>query len=1803
VRKVNNRIQIAKMKNMMKNPQNLEITLENSKLLTQPIFSKAWKSFSFEDSQDKKPLIKTLQSPFFKKGEENLLFQRFYNKTLFSSKAEQNNFASLKSNTFQISKKESFSQSEIAENNTSKHLSKKDKFLERYKTFLYAPVNNDQIFLSKNQKEIKNIQNESQYRPITLLHPLKFYFQKDQALKRKFQFYGVKLFRNFNVENNAPYFRVMMKKFFYYYKPSLRWERTLRVATMRKARRKSSRIPRKFNVKKTSQILANTKNPSSLENLSFNEFEVVQPLADKEKHVFNTNNDPEIHLPYNDQSSITKPTHFYSLVEKRASRYRYQIYKDVLQHWYYSPLNRFLLKLDVDSFIRRQPNSYFLTINDEKFLHLKRQLLSEYYETLRWYTSMQHYSTMKSQIGGTKSLSSRAYNQQFMGTFKKIRHLFNITPSFHDQNVLKFDQPLYNEYKNNQKNSIFDDSILHEELLADDYSLFLNKNINKEPSFSNIDRVPTLAPEEQKMDFYIPEDLTNQSAKILREYLSIAAPIRQNYISKLLNEKNYWELTKFLFLGQKMRGTNPITNETDFLNQEKNYLLNSKIGIDDLDIQKFKEEMWIPLLLKCQKKLYDQESLKNYVTLKKEKYENQKQKHEKYLKNRLERMQKSFVFMEANQNSKNFSFDTLSGYTSSIQKAMKESILWQKNSFSDFKTVENFMRKKIFLQKTNIRNNRPSLYSFSSNEQNSQVFSLDNQILNTQKMNHVFFKNNLKNSVKNKAIEILSAEKVFSTNFDLKKDQQKSVFSKFKPFHSFQYFFWNILRFKNFSFSNSSENNRFSEKKENNLFLNKFKKFFSVFPFSSKIFSLTRYGIQETRNKNLDYWKKRENALSKRRKIRKTLKRLRTQNPAAQKIIFENRDFYNQTGTINIENKSLLKFENKKPSRQKPDFNQTKKMNKKHSWKKYYFDGPVNAFYSPFESLKNGKKLFEKKFIRKRSRLRRYSSFKGRGPIKKRTLREKLKRQFKSLKKYGASQEKTNKSQIQIERENKKIELIQLITGKNSNLARTGSLFMKRDQKQRRTRQIKHRAWKKKKQNFSQKRRKLRKRRRSTLSKIRVFNKKLQRILSKKEIQTWWWQTFFPNFQSITEKNWQFHKNMQIRKQFFELSEKDILERDQAQNSQILQIGDKDYKPLAIPQALRIRDQLVQKQLLRFEPLQTSNNLEIMPSTENKNIENSNLKKINSLSKFNTLTNSDLTNLADLSLNSNPSNDINLPSSAQAMPPDFPAEARAAMTTQAQLLSKEQGRSKILDDQNTTSILDKFTENVSGSIQTNLLNSSQNNKFFVGTNPIPFYAGWDESLRKFVITNRLLSRKECFSYSQKSQNLFFGTSSNKNNFHTKNIKDAEKTMNEIQNQMQQNFVEFTKAPLQGMNAATTLYWQIPFTTYDPDQFFALGMDGFSPLGWRNFSFKHSKQTTKPILVKNFFSWNGEKIRHETNENYFSKNLFFKFLENTQKTKFFASPLDNTNINNLQLNEFENFNHINFSTSSKDNFPLSTVKNTKMALQSRIEIDKNFTYRRILKKQKRIKKHPRPPVWFPSGSLAQQVLPVHYIYVFYKRSRLPRDRYIRRRLRSTFLNETFAKNQNRIKMTDFTLRKRVKPRRKYHRKRFLLETNMLVLRRRKFRSFVDENDMNRPSSKMFQSFSKQEKRAIQSKQRRRLTDSKQTNENLRLRQLRRRVQRQVFRPIWRYKPRSGGFVWPGDYLRLELVKAPLLNSGKTFSENFIFSQSKETSTRKIRKKKRRTIQEWQIQPKKYLLEKHNLKVLKKRFEKSMQSLKL
>lgn len=1557
------------------------------KISTKKVYSKRWKQIFSKISHN-------MDSNSLTKGMNQSFLNQFYNKTVLGSQSSNRQLPSY-FKTFDESNSNFTDRG--SKDRSLKALSKKDRQVLRYKSFLRD--NSSDGYTSKSR-----LNQDQIYEPLTLLHPIQFYLQKQQSFQRKMKFYGAKLFRNFGVENNAPYYRIMMKKFFYYYKPTLRWERTMRTATMRKARRKGPRIPRKLNINKKTQVLALSAgdNPT----LSLNNESGFGSLN-------STNDFGEA------KTKMQRPTHFYSLVSKRATRYRYQIYKDVLQHWYYSPFNRLLLKFDVDSFIRRQPQSHFLTKKEENLLHLKRFLLSDYYNTLRWYTYMQHYDTMKTTIGKTKSFASRSYNQQFFGTFKKIRHLFAITPSLSDNNVLKFDQPLFNEYPTNEPNSnknfsLYNSSMVHEELLADD-DLYSNP---------------------------LPADLPNQSAVILKEYLKTATPARQEYIQQLLTDKNYAELTRFLFKGQKIRGESPTTNENRFLTQEKNYLLNlndqemEKEKIRQFLNQKIFEDsltkkdssvfslgndsraLWLSLMKKSQNMLYNQEALKLYVNGRVEKREKEKKREEKAFQMRLKNM-KTWVQLndEFDKNQPAVGQSQLSGLTTSLQKAIKEGIYYNLSGSFSGKTLE----------KSNLRNNRQNI--FNTLKSKSSLSSSDPGNISLKVKKH------LKERVESRAIETLKAETTLRSKFVniqklLKKENSSFSVKNINPSLLTKLMNRTLLPFEFVSRSIFERLKTLPESKAGKWVFNPIKKTLNLFV--------------KNPEKTLNKWKTKETVFSTRKKIRRKIYRVLDQKRQIEKI----------SNTKELENMMTAKAS---PLRQKEDLFESFETEKgRKAWKNY--EGKM--LKSKSDARVSGQSildLFERNFKRKRTRSRRYRRFKGRGPIKKHTLAEKLKRQFKLLKRYGQKDKG----------EDKKIEILQMITKREYN---PNSSFEPRETKQRRTRQSKHRYWKKhKRQKYLQMKRKQRKRRRYSISKLRVLNKEFKQLQSQAELKSWWWQKFLPNFMATNDAYWQMQKDKQIQEELDKLSIEDILTRDEktrAQNSfAMLQIGNQDFKPLGVPEALRIRENLVKQGQLTFG----KNNQEV--SELNSNLLNNSLE-----SSFKTPSQQDQNVVSNLSQNLFENPGINQKS----------------------------------------------------------LNTGVDSKLFVNVNPIPFYAGWDETLRQFIVTNRLLSRTQA-SYSMNLNS-------------PAGLPAPLKQLRQAQNA---NEIEFTKAPLQGMNAATTLYWQIPFTTYDPDQFFALGMDGFSPLAWRFFNFKHSQQTTKPILVNNIFYNNQKSIKKESVLAY---NLQMKMLNLNLKAK--------------------------------------NVEITKANAQSKDQT------RKIQKRQKRIKKHPRPPVWFPSGPLANQILPVHYIYVFYKRTRLPRDRYIGRRLRrSDDAKASFLKT-NFTKLMDFTLRKRVKPIRKYHRKRNAAKNQQtnLIIRRRPFKALMSENIRFRPltKTKLISQTDIVNASLLKTKSRKKNLNSKQPSENLRIRQLRRRIQRQVLRPILRYKPRPGGFVWPGDYLRLETVKAPELKNLKDTKTEI--SASNESASQ-IRKKKRRTIQEWQIQPKKYLLEKHNLKVLKKRLQKS------
>nr|YP_009238383.1 hypothetical chloroplast protein RF1 [Bracteacoccus aerius]AMO01261.1 hypothetical chloroplast protein RF1 [Bracteacoccus aerius] len=1746
VRKVNTRVKASTIALQLKTSNSSQNGFLNDSV--KPIYSKRWKKIFSKISH-------SLSNPHLRQQEN--LFRRLYNQILMTDSKPNELLLNNASKT--INKSGGFSVWNIFSNKSKKEdfkqrLSKKDRQILRYKTFLkqnsilsnekdassLSPLEPFSFNNETNRDSIIQKQNMEQYekdiyKSMTLLHPIKFYLQKEQAFRRKLKFYGANVFRNFGIENNSAYFRIMMKRFFYYYKPTLRWERTMRASSLRRVRRKKARIPRKMNLNKQIQGLSR--------------FDV-----NDEESLLNPNTSTELNLKTISPnfSSIQKPTHFYSLVNKRASRYRYEIYKDLLQHWYYSPFNRLLLKFDVDSFIRRQPSSYFLTKKEENLLHMRRLLLSDYYETLRWYTYMQHYGSMKARIGGTKSFASRIYNQQFMGTLRKVRHLFAITPSSTENTVLKFDQPLYNEFANNQTQSILNESIIHEELLADDL-LYTNDAISG-------------------------NDLKNQSALVIREYLANAKPIREQFIKKLLSEKNYWELTKFLFKGQKIRGTNAVTNERSFLAQEKQILytpeekqkfyedqqqklkqffdqkIASMFNNDDfskVSSTSIEENIWLALIKKCENQLYNQESLKLYLARHIEKHDRQKQRQEKVINSRLQRMKNWLILQNQSAKDKNKErispnsvdngISSTAGLTTALQKAIKEAVFFQKG----WNPV-----------KTNIRNNRPQInWAIIDSTSNQKSFQNGQKSIlisgNFRKSTNL--KNHLKIRLKLHQMQVGKIENDLRKSIISVRTHETSDISSKKPFNQ------SSTAIQNISYLLKTT-------------LIPFKKIYkrSLSPMISKSINAINRMFQQNAEDDLVTWRKREIVLNKRKKSRKTFKKLKNKNVRKSET-WNTRDLLR----YNIQKNSEDLLREKRDAQNSRAMSWIDSENKRHknSWKEWRkqfnaasSEDSTRRTRSPETSLIRGVmdnikaktnptnliRLFNqiraKKFKRKRSRLRRHRRVKIRGVVKKRTLGQKLKRQFKLLKKYRATREDSLVSD-KSENLRKKLEIFEKITKRTY---KPESVFQTKEIKQRRTRQRKNRFWKKhRRPKYGQNKRKQRKRRRHAVGKIRSLNKQLKRIKSNIKLKKWWWENFLPNFQANADAIWQIENDVQIQQQLSKLSVSEILERDSytmtnmAENT--LQIGDKDYKPLAIPEALRIRENLIQNKLLNFDDSYDSTQNATLQSDSKTDSNNKNKQIIDTLEKLNQKTSKMISN-----------------DNTQKSDLDF-----IGQISQNSLISNDK-------NQNLLKSFDSFDE------------TTLNNRTVSAINPIPFYAGWDESLRKFVVTNRLLCNKQA-TYAMNLTGEIGVPAASDAKSEKNDLGNSEyvkqRAFSKLFKTLNSSNLEFSQAPLQGMNAATTVYWQALFTTYDPDQFFALGMDGFSPIGWRKFHFRHSKQTIKPILVKTKTIGSSQLI---------------------QKTNKHDSNLsDNTLSYNIQMKIFEN-----------------KFKNKSEILFKNKTSQKN-AYRRIQKRNKRVRKHPRPPVWFPSGPLANEVLPVHYIYVFYKRARLPRDRYVRRRLRRNKDGAPLSIRTSMTKLTDMTLRRRSKPKRKYHRKRsksallrvstfgknapLSAKTGNLLLKRRAFRGFPHEDDRSRPIPES-QNIQKTKKSKKPKTRRKKLTTK--PPESARIRQLRRRVPRLVLYPVWRHRPRIGGFVWPGDYLRLKNSDAPKLKptTPKSRPKAQILKTKQDEpkrlrKKRRIRKKKQRKIQEWQVQPKKYFLQKHNMRVLKKRLQKSQNTNKI
>lgn len=250
---------------------------------------------------------------------------------------------------------------------------------------------------------------------------------------------------------------------------------------------------------------------------------------------------------------------FASLEDVESDEFEEELGKKIKQKYYNNPIYKFLVTFDIQNFLKRQPTEFFLTENEENLLFEKRQILANYYNSLRAYTLLPYSETFQNLFGGTKTYANRVYNQQYKGTLKILRRLFliDVDSKSNPQTsraILKFDQPLFRNKK--LKDNVF----FHEELSSDQ---IIKKDIASLSNFS-LQEVYTIP-------LYLGWD-SNLRKLIITNRL----PISQDLFSKVTNQNNLifttWPLNRFLF-------------ETNIQNSKGKFLF-QKFNQSQSDLQK-----------------------------------------------------------------------------------------------------------------------------------------------------------------------------------------------------------------------------------------------------------------------------------------------------------------------------------------------------------------------------------------------------------------------------------------------------------------------------------------------------------------------------------------------------------------------------------------------------------------------------------------------------------------------------------------------------------------------------------------------------------------------------------------------------------------------------------------------------------------------------------------------------------------------------------------------------------------------------------------------------------------------------------------------------------------------------------------------------------------------------------------------------------------------------------------------------------------------------------------------------------------
>lgn len=203
------------------------------------------------------------------------------------------------------------------------------------------------------------------------------------------------------------------------------------------------------------------------------------------------------------------------------------------QKYYANRVYKTLLNVEIDAFLKREPNSYKLTPEEENAVFRKRYLLAKYHDTIRAYQELPYRDEFNEFFQGSKSFVDRAYHHQFKGNLGTLKRLFAVTFDGNSDAILKYDQPLLVD------NTHLKNQLIHEELSLGDESKRFDFMDFKETDNKDTVKTSPLLESQDSTPFYLGWDNEKRQMILTKRFVPQLANNIDLDLQKVTNKEFY----------------------------------------------------------------------------------------------------------------------------------------------------------------------------------------------------------------------------------------------------------------------------------------------------------------------------------------------------------------------------------------------------------------------------------------------------------------------------------------------------------------------------------------------------------------------------------------------------------------------------------------------------------------------------------------------------------------------------------------------------------------------------------------------------------------------------------------------------------------------------------------------------------------------------------------------------------------------------------------------------------------------------------------------------------------------------------------------------------------------------------------------------------------------------------------------------------------------------------------------------------------------------------------------------------------